>query len=167
MSNEQTMESRINKIVDTLSLMKMQISSIQQEIKQLEKAARKEIKKQSKETVKKVVKRGPKKPSGFAKPSKVSKELCDFMNKPEGTEIARTEVTKTLVQYIKTHNLQEQCQDSKKNKIVPDNKLRKLLDITNDELDGLNFFTIQKYMNKHFISKKNNITSEASVMVLQ
>lgn len=166
MTIEQTMESRINKIVDTLSLMKMQISSIQQEIKQLEKSARKEIKKQSKENVKKVVKRGPKKPSGFAKPSKVSKELCDFMNKPEGTEIARTEVTKELVQYIKTHNLQEQCQDSKKNKIVPDNKLKKLLDISNDELDTLNFFTIQKYMNKHFISKKISESSE-SVMVLE
>ena len=37
-------------------------------------------------------------PSGFAKPTNVTKELCDFMNCPEGSKIARTEVTKALVE---------------------------------------------------------------------
>ena len=31
--------------------------------------------------------KGNRKPSGFAKPSKVTNELCEFMNKKEGTEI--------------------------------------------------------------------------------
>ena len=76
------------------------------------------------------------------------------MNQPEGTEIARTEVTKTLVQYIKTNNLQEQTPESK-NKIVPDDKLKHLLGLNDEEENDLTFFSIQKHMNKHFISKKS------------
>jgi chromatin remodeling complex protein RSC6 len=62
--------------------------------------------------------------SGFAKPSKVTKELCEFMNKNVGTEIARTEVTKALVAYIKNNKL-ENVTNSKI--ITPDNKLKFLL----------------------------------------
>ena len=35
--------------------------------------------------------------------------------------------------------------------------VKNLLGITNEEIEGLNFFNIQKYMNKHFISNKNII----------
>jgi chromatin remodeling complex protein RSC6 len=75
------------------------------------------------------------------------------MNKPEGSEIARTEVTKALVNYIKENNLIELGEDSK-NKIVPDEKLKSLLGIHDEELNDLTYFNIQKYMNKHFYSKK-------------
>jgi upstream activation factor subunit UAF30 len=86
------------------------------------------------------------KPSGFAKPSKVTKELCDFMNKNDGTEIARTDVTKALVAYIKENKLENE----KNSKIIkPDDKLKYLLGINDEEV--LTYFTIQKYMNKHFI----------------
>ena len=81
------------------------------------------------------------------------------MNRPEGTEIARTEVTKILSEYIKTNKLQEQNENSK-NKIVPDDKLRSLLGISSEESTNLTFFNIQKYMNKHFISSKNLIQSQ-------
>ena len=47
--------------------------------------------------------KGNRQPSGFAKPVKVTKELCEFMNQTEGTEIARTEVTRALVFYIKEY----------------------------------------------------------------
>jgi chromatin remodeling complex protein RSC6 len=76
------------------------------------------------------------------------------MDKPEGSEIARTEVTKVLVSYIKNNNLLEQGEDLK-NKIVPDAKLKTLLGIENGELNDLTYFNIQKYMNKHFYSNKS------------
>jgi upstream activation factor subunit UAF30 len=85
-------------------------------------------------------------PSGFAKPSKVTKELCDFMNKKEGTEIARTEVTRSLVTYIKENKL-ENVENAKL--ILPDEKLKMLLGIEDGQ--ELNYFNIQKYMNKHFV----------------
>jgi chromatin remodeling complex protein RSC6 len=146
-----TLEESFNTVCDSLALFKMQLSTIQQQIRTIEKQVKKELK-TNKKPVK--VKTATKKaPSGFAKPTKVTKELCEFMNRPEGTEIARTEVTKTLVQYIKTNNLQEQTAESK-NKIVPDDKLKNLLGLNENEENDLTFFNIQKHMNKHFLSKK-------------
>jgi len=139
-------------INNSLTLFKMQINTIQQQVRILEKNVKKELK-TSQKNVKPIILKAKKAPSGFAKPTKVTKELCEFMNKPEGTEIARTEVTKVLVNYIKSNNLQEQTVDSK-NKIVPDDKLKSLLGLNVEEMNELTFFNIQKYMNKHFISKK-------------
>ena len=162
MSTEQTAQptsisnivASFNTINDTITLFKMQLNSLQQQVKTLEKSVNKELKGVKKVTEKAEKKpKKPRAPSGFAKPTKVTKELCDFMNRPEGTEIARTEVTKILSEYIKTNKLQEQSENSK-NKIVPDDKLRSLLGITSEESVNLTFFNIQKYMNKHFISSK-------------
>jgi hypothetical protein len=139
-------------ITDTLTLFKMQLTTLQKAVKTVEKDVKKELKnlKKDKKKEKPKTKRAP---SGFAKPTKVTKELCEFMNQPEGSEIARTEVTKTLVNYIKENNLIESGEDCK-NKIVPDQKLKNLLGIENDEQPELTYFNIQKYMNKHFYSKK-------------
>jgi chromatin remodeling complex protein RSC6 len=139
-------------INDSLTLFKMQITNLQKIVKTIEKDVRKELKNMKKDNKKEKL-RAKRAPSGFAKPTKVTKELCNFMNKPEGTEIARTEVTKALVSYIKSNNLIETREDSK-TKIVPDTKLKDLLGIKDDELNDLTYFNIQKYMNKHFYSKK-------------
>jgi upstream activation factor subunit UAF30 len=89
---------------------------------------------------------GNRKPSGFAKPSKVTKELCEFMNKAEGSEIARTEVTRALVAYIKENKLE----NTSNSKIIsPDDKLKVLLGL--DDSQELTYFNIQKFMNKHFV----------------
>ena len=53
-----------------------------------------------------------------------------------------------LINYIKDHQL-ENKENSKF--ISPDEKLKNLLCLKDD--DELTYFTIQKYMNKHFISK--------------
>jgi len=144
---------QFNTINDSLTLFKMQINSLQQKVKSVEKCVKKELKnlKKDKQKHKPKSKRAP---SGFAKPTKVTKELCEFLEKPEGFEIARTEVSKMLVKYIQTNNLLEN-----NNKIVPDEKLKTLLGVQGDELDNLNYFNIQKYMNKHFYSNKSSSTN--------
>ena len=139
---------------DSLILFKMQINTLQQHIKNIEKNVKKELKMLKKDKQKKDKVKTTRAPSGFAKPTKVTKELCQFMDKPEGSEIARTEVTKTLVAYIKSNNLLEQGEDTKK-KIVPDDKLKSLLGLDNDSLNDLTYFNIQKHMNKHFYSNKS------------
>ena len=151
--------NQFSNINDSLTLFKMQISTLQQKVKNVEKNVRKELKniKKQKNNDKVKIKRAP---SGFAKPTKVTKELCEFMDKPEGSEIARTEVTKALVNYIKNNNLLMQGDkiDNKiKNKIVPDQKLKNLLGLQENEIKDLTYFNIQKYMNKHFYSNKTSI----------
>ena len=84
-------------------------------------------------------------PSGFAKATEISTELCSFLGKPQGTEMARTEVTKYLTQYIKEHSLQDK---NNRRKIVPDAPLQKLLNVKKD--DEVTYFNLQKYMKVHF-----------------
>lgn len=136
---------QFEQLINQLTLMKTQLTGIQQNVKLLEKSVRKQMKGLKKE-VTKTKNKGNRSPSGFAKPSKVTKELCVFMNKSEGTEIARTEVTKALVAYIKENKLE----NTSNSKIIsPDEKLKILLGIEDGQ--ELNYFNIQKYMNKHFV----------------
>ena len=147
LNNEETNNicQQFEGIIDSLGLFKGQINSLQQQLKVLEKTVKKQMKTLKKDATKNKNK-GNRKPSGFAKPSKVTNELCEFMNKTEGTEIARTEVTRALCSYIKEHKL-ENKENSKI--IAPDDKLKTLLGI--EEGQELTYFTIQKFMNKHFI----------------
>jgi chromatin remodeling complex protein RSC6 len=132
-------------VIDNMSHFRIQVNTIQQQMRQLEKSVKKQIKQLKKETIKSKNK-GNRKPSGFANPTKVTKELCEFMNKTEGTHIARTDVTRALIAYIKSNNLQ----DKENKKIIsPDEKLKFLLGI--EEEQQLTYFNIQKYMNKHFL----------------
>ena len=134
-------------IIDSLSHFRIQVNTIQQQIRQLEKNIKKEMK-GLKKAAEKSKNKGNKKPSGFANPTKVTKELCEFMNKEEGTQIARTEVTRALISYIKLNNLQNKAN---KKIILPDEKLKFLLGINQEQ--ELTYFNLQKYMNKHFISE--------------
>lgn len=162
-TNNTVFES-FNTINDSITLFKMQLNALQQQIHLVEKQVKKELKAVHKVIHSKSKPKSKKAPSGFAKPTQVTKELCEFMDRPEGTEIARTEVTKSLSQYIKNNNLQEQGEKSK-NKINPDAKLKNLLGISNEEMEHLTFFTIQKHMNKHFIKKQLVPVEEAEESV--
>lgn len=135
-------------IIDSLSHFRIQVNTLQQQMRQLEKNIKKEMK-GLKKVAEKNKNKGNKKPSGFANPTKVTKELCEFMNKQEGTQIARTEVTRALISYIKANNLQNKAN---KKIILPDEKLKFLLGINQEQ--ELTYFNLQKYMNKHFISEQ-------------
>ena len=90
-------------------------------------------------------KSGNRSPSGFVKPTLISDELAKFLQKPSGTEMARTEVTREINGYIRAHDLQD-----KKNgrKINPDVQLATLLKIQQGE--ELTYFNLQRYMSPHF-----------------
>jgi chromatin remodeling complex protein RSC6 len=154
-NQKQSVFEQFENILENLNLFKAQISTFQQQIKHLEKSVKKEMKFLKKETIKQQKGKGNREPSGFAKPTNVSKELCEFMNKKEGTQIARTDVTKALISYININKLQNQ---ENKKFIKPDNKLKTLLGV--NENDELTYFTIQKYMNKHFTKKNDDEVQE-------
>ena len=75
-----------------------------------------------------------------------SSELCTFLGHPEGTKIARTDVTKQICKYIKEKQLQDK---SDGRKIIPDVALKSLVGDSN-----LTYFNLQSHMNKHFINKE-------------
>lgn len=134
-------------VLSTLSTFKTQITALQQQIRAMEKTMKSERKKLCKDAAKNKY-RGNRKPSGFAKPTKISEELCKFMSKEEGTEVARTEVTQFIIKYISENKLQN---PDNRRIIMPDEQLKTLLSIKDNE--EVNYFNIQKFMNKHFHSK--------------
>ena len=140
---------QFNNLIKGLQTVKFQINTLQQSVKKIEKVIKKNMNSLKKEVIKNKPK-GNRNPSGFAKPSKITKELCCFLNKEEGTEIARTEVTRALVAYIKENKLDNNVNGQI---IHPDNKLKTLLGL--DDNQNLTYFTIQKYMNKHFVKNSD------------
>ena len=68
-----------------------------------------------------------------------------FLRKPDGTEMARTEVTKEINAYIREHKLQD---PNNGRKILADKKLSALLSLGKNE--ELTYFNLQKYMSPHF-----------------
>lgn len=151
------LQTQFDNITSTINLFKSQLNALTHDLKLLEKNVKKEIN-TMKKNEKKNKKGGNKNPSGFAKPSKVTDELCAFMNEKEGSEIARTSVTKALIEYIEKHNLQF---SENKQIIIPDEKLKILLGI--NEGDKVTYFTLQKFMNKHFI--KNLLPVPESALI--
>jgi chromatin remodeling complex protein RSC6 len=136
-------------LMNGLQNVKLQINTLHQNVKQIEKVVKKKMKGLKKEVTKKTQK-GNRQPSGFAKPGKITKELCNFLHKEDGTEIARTEVTRALVAYIKENKLD----NSDNGQIIhPDNKLKTLLGLEDNQ--NLTYYTIQKYMNKQFVKNTN------------
>ena len=140
-------------VLNTLSAFRQQITMLQNQVRGLEKHVNKQMRTLQKEA-KKNKNKGNRKPSGFAVPTKITDELCQFMKRPSGTKVARTEVTQYIIGYIAEHKLQKE--DNRKC-ISPDAPLNKLLGLK--EGDELTYFNIQRYMNKHFVkegSQKHN-----------
>jgi chromatin remodeling complex protein RSC6 len=107
------------------------------------------------EKVKKVVdkmqmkrEKSRKSPSGFAKPNKISNELCDFIGVPHGTEKSRTDITRYINNYVKEHNLNK---PTNRRIILPDEKLKKILNVKDDE--EVTFFILQRLISHHFPTK--------------
>tara|TARA_Y200000002_G_C22683677_1_gene665124 strand:+ start:2655 stop:3209 length:555 start_codon:yes stop_codon:yes gene_type:complete len=146
-------ESNVDILFDKLQ---SQFNDSQQILKTLHnnlKILYKEVLKERKELTKKNNKMNKKKKkknnlSGFAVPTKITKELADFLNLEHDIEISRTDVTSLICKYIKENNLQNP--DNKKI-ILPDQKLKTLFNGYLSETDQLEFFNIQSYLKYHFI----------------
>jgi len=118
------------------------------------------IKKETKKTNKPVKER---KPCGFAIPSNVSGDMCDFMGVEHGTPISRIQITKYINKYIKDNALEN---PENKQNIVPDDKLWKILGEEARDL-RITHFTLQKHLNRHFIKADKSssaLDTEKNVM---
>jgi chromatin remodeling complex protein RSC6 len=121
------------------------ISALKTEYKSLEKRWVRELKTSAKLSSKKKRKNANRAPSGFVKPTRISDELASFLGKTAGCEMARTEVTRDINQYIRANSLQDKTNGRK---INPDSKLAGLLKIQKGE--ELTYFNLQRYMSPHF-----------------
>jgi chromatin remodeling complex protein RSC6 len=148
-----TLQDQFTGLLAQLTALRSQLTSVTSQVRALSKRSERELKLAEKNS-KKSKGKGNRKPSGFVKPTRISVELANFLGKPKGTEMARTEVTREINQYIKSNDLQD-----KKNgrRILADTKLRKLLKLNKN--DELTYFNLQKYMSPHFAKQKPKTSS--------
>ena len=154
---EFTLSDAFVQVLGQLTSLRSQLTNITGQVRALHKRADRELRAAQKLNKKRSTKSGTRAPSGFVKPTKISKELATFLGKPYGTEMARTQVTREINTYIRAHSLQ----DPKNGRhILADSKLRKLLKLTKD--DELTYFNLQKYMSPHFAKATNKKVSKST-----
>lgn len=142
---ETTIAAQSVEFMAKLNQLSVIISSLKNEYRTLEKKFNRELKVAQKANSKRKRKSGNRQPSGFVKPTRISDELAKFLEKPTGSEMARTDVTREINKYIRAHNLQDK---ENGRKINPDSKLSTLLKLK--KTDELTYFNLQKYMSPHF-----------------
>jgi len=150
-----TLSDSFAALLGQLQALRSQLTSVTSQVRTLQKRSERELKNALKASKKQKRKNGNRAPSGFVKPTKISKELANFLGKPLGTEMARTEVTREINTYIRAHKLQD---PSNGRVIRADTKLRKLLKLGKG--DELTYFNLQRYMSPHFAKSIKKIAAE-------
>ncbi len=87
------------------------------------------------------------KPSGIAKPSKISPELASFLKVDPEVHLARTDVIAQIAKYIKANNLEN---PTNRREIIPDKDLTQLLGMDKNNKEKITYFNLQRWMKQHF-----------------
>jgi len=132
--------SNLNSLRETASTLLSQIKKLEKRVHREMKDARKRRRRVKVDENGVEVKRAP---SIFERPTQVTAELLTFLGRPAATLMSRSEVTKAVNEYVKSHELKN------KHDIKPDAPLRKLLAIAEGE--PLTYFNLQRYLNRHYI----------------
>lgn len=136
------------------------LASLRSELRGIERQVERELRAARKATDKKRRKNVNRQPSGFVKPTLISSELAAFLGKANGSEMARTEVTREINTYIRDKSLQDK---ENGRRILPDAKLKKLLKLKDD--DELTYFNLQRFMSPHFSTAAKIAAASASAAV--
>lgn len=150
-----TLSESFGELLGQLQALRSQLTSVTGQVRALQKRADRELKNAHKASKKRQKRTGNRAPSGFVKPTKISSELANFLGKPKGTEMARTEVTREINKYIRANKLQDKDNGRI---ILADTKLRKLLKLKKD--DELTYFNLQRYMSPHFAKNVKKATTQ-------
>ena len=151
---EKVGENLINSLLEKFNTMNSQMKEMQTLLKMLSR----EYDKQQKiiDKVQKKRQNAKNSPSGFAKPNKISNELCDFIGVAHGTEKSRTDITRFINAYVKGHNLNN---PENRRFIIPDAKLKAILNVKDGE--EINYFILQKLISHHFPPSASKQTARA------
>lgn len=158
-SEEPNIEQQFKDIYTRIQEFKTMATTLMTDVRKLQKNVTRQVRDANKRNRKRKNTNPDKKrpPSGFAKPALISDSLCQFLGKPSGTEMARTEVTKYLTTYIKQHSLQDQ---DNKRIINCDTALKGLLNVNAE--DQVTYFNLQRFMKPHFPTSAANLAAAAA-----
>jgi chromatin remodeling complex protein RSC6 len=88
---------------------------------------------------------------GFNIQRLITPELCDFMKLEKGSMTTLNEATKTIMNYISEHKLQDTSNPVRRKYIIADEILSQLFNLGDkDEKNNLTYFNLAKYIYPHF-----------------
>ena len=157
---DSSLTNAFTELLGQLTSLRSQLTTITGQVRSLQKRTDRELKLAQKAGRKRARKSGNRAPSGFVKPTLISLELANFLNKAQGTEMARTAVTREINSYIRAHSLQD---PKNGRRILPDTKLRKLLKV--GKAEELTYFNLQRYMSPHFAKAGQPFPAANTVVV--
>jgi chromatin remodeling complex protein RSC6 len=147
-AEEVRLETEVKALTTRLLAMREVVSELVSEAKRLEKKATKLQKVADKKRRRKAPVEGeegkPARVSIFQQPTNISAALCAFMGRPAGSQESRSNVTKFITTYVRENNLKD------KHDIKADAKLLTLLGLKKE--DTLTYFTLQRYLNVHYLN---------------
>jgi chromatin remodeling complex protein RSC6 len=151
----QSAEHLLTDLQEKVTSLTGQLKTIQSALKLLAK----EFDKQKKiiDKVQKKKEKAKKSPSGFAKPCKISDELCDFIGIAKGTEQSRTDITRFINSYVKQHNLNN---PENRREFFPDKKLKAILNVKDGE--KVTYFVLQRLIAHHFPPSMSKLAAAAA-----
>lgn len=157
-SVEDTSSALFDQLINTLQSRIASDRQLLKEVRSLKKAVSSERRQYQKFVTKYNKRRSGNRRNGFQVPTPISSQMAKFVGVPNGSEMARTEVTKFIHTYIKDKKLQNPDNGQE---IFPDSKLKKLLYSGNSKIT---YFKLQTFLKPHFL-KKDKVTGEVASFV--
>lgn len=163
--NDTNIEDILNELITRhkhiVELHKTHAKKIKSILKLYRKERKELIKKNNKQNKTSKDSNSAKRPNAFTTPTRISDKLCDFLKKPHGTLVSRTDVTKSISKYVKSNNL---AVLENKRQFVPDKNLKNILSPLEekDVNNGYTYFNLQRYLKNEFL-KSPSTSSSTSV----
>ena len=126
----EALKARLTKAIDEVKALKARLVDTGREMVSLVEGLAKDTNQVLRKNLKRKRRTGTNTNSGFMKPKPVSNELCELLNKPTGSLMSRTDVTRAICAYVKDNDLRR---PDNKRVIVPDTRLASLLRMEKDE----------------------------------
>lgn len=103
---------------------------------------------------------GSKRPTIFKTPVTLKNELCAFLGKSNGTQMAPADVTKAFSAYVEAHGLKN-TEKGQGHTIHPDAAMRKLFSLRDGET--VSYRNVQAYLYKLYVlpEKKSSVSASA------
>lgn len=140
--------SKMQMTIEMFNKLQQDVKDINNNLKFIQKFMLKNNKVAAKKSTKNQKDKKP--PSGFAKPTKISDELAEFLNLEKGSLLARTDVTRLINQYIVKNNLQD---PKDRRHIIPDDSLRNIMQLEKDSTENVTYFNLQRFIKHHFMKE--------------
>jgi chromatin remodeling complex protein RSC6 len=141
-------DALVTRVTDRVESLRRELTLVIGDLKVLRRAAKRVDRTRRKRTLPDDPDR---KPSGFARPSELSDELCDFLHVERGTQLARTDVTRMVCKYIKDNNLNSEANRRSIDFTKPGaGALKQLLEPESGAV--VTYFNLQRYLKRHIKS---------------